>query len=131
MIASVIYWTLRRLVELLVLRRRSDDGKEVEILVLRHELMVLRRQVARPRCTLADRVVLGALSRSFRAIAGESVRSAGDDPPLAPGPGRATLDVPARDDRAACDCCTCARELVLRLARENPSAFGRSGSENP
>jgi hypothetical protein len=40
MIASVIYWTLRRLVELLVLRRRSDDGREVEILVLRHELMV-------------------------------------------------------------------------------------------
>ena len=55
MVASVIYWALRRLVELLVLRRRSDDGKAVEILVLRHELMVLRRQVARPRCTLADR----------------------------------------------------------------------------
>ena len=61
--ASVIYWTLRRLVELLVLRHRSDDGKEVEILVLRHELMVLRRQVARPRCTLADRVVLSALAQ--------------------------------------------------------------------
>jgi putative transposase len=63
MIASVIYWTLRRLVELLVLRRPSDDGKAVEILVLRHELMVLRRQVARPRCTLADRVVLSALAQ--------------------------------------------------------------------
>jgi putative transposase len=63
MIASVIYSTLRRLVELLVPRRRSDDEKAVEILVLRHQLAVLRRQVARPRCTLADRVVLSALSR--------------------------------------------------------------------
>jgi putative transposase len=63
MIASVIYGTLRRFVDLLVLRRRSDDGKAVEILVLRRQLIVLRRRVARPRCTLADRVVLSALSR--------------------------------------------------------------------
>lgn len=61
MIASVTNWTLRRLVELPVLHRRSDDGKDVEILVLRHELAVPRRQVARPHCTLADRVVLSAL----------------------------------------------------------------------
>jgi hypothetical protein len=51
---AVVYWMFRRLVELLVLRRRSDDGKAVEILLLRHEPAVLRRQVARPRCTLAD-----------------------------------------------------------------------------
>jgi hypothetical protein len=44
-------------------RCRSDDGKEDEILVLRDELAVLRRQVARPRCTLADRLVLSALAR--------------------------------------------------------------------
>jgi putative transposase len=62
MIASVTYWMFRRLVELLVLRRRSDDGKAVEILVQRHELAVLRGQVARPRCTLADRVVLSAFT---------------------------------------------------------------------
>ena len=53
MIASVMYWTLRRLVELLLLRRRSDDGKEAEILVLRHKLAVLRREIARPRRTVA------------------------------------------------------------------------------
>jgi hypothetical protein len=56
---------LRRLVELLVLRRRSEDRNAVEILLLRHELTVLRRQVARPRCTLADRVVLGALAQAL------------------------------------------------------------------
>jgi putative transposase len=65
MVASVIYWTLRRLVELLVLRCRPDDGKEVEILVLRHELAVLRRDVPRPRCTLADRVVLSVLAQAL------------------------------------------------------------------
>jgi hypothetical protein len=64
MIASRFYWMLRRPVELLVSRRRSDDGKAVEILALRHELTVLRRQVTRPRCTLADRVVLGALAQT-------------------------------------------------------------------
>lgn len=71
MIASVIYWALRRLVELLVLRRRSDDGKEAEILVLRHELAVLRRQVARR----VARSPTG--SCSARACPGASARSAG------------------------------------------------------
>jgi putative transposase len=42
---------------------RSPDGKEVEIAVLRHQLSVLRRQVARPRYTPGDRMVLAALAR--------------------------------------------------------------------
>jgi len=40
----------------------SSDAKDVGIAVLRHQLMVLRRQVARPRYTPADRVVLATLS---------------------------------------------------------------------
>src|SRR5438876_8155715 len=42
---------------------RSPDAKEVEILVLRHELGVLRRQVHRPALRPADRAFLAAFSR--------------------------------------------------------------------
>jgi putative transposase len=55
----------------LVLRRllgvvgcgRTTDAKEVEIAVLRHQLAVLRRQVARPRYTPGDRMVLAMLAK--------------------------------------------------------------------
>jgi len=62
-LSLLAYWSLRRLLELLVLGTRSDASKEVEILVLRHQLHVLERQVARPRLEPADRIVLTALSR--------------------------------------------------------------------
>jgi putative transposase len=39
----------------------SDRDKELEILVLRHQLTVLQRQVARPVFTSADRFLLSAL----------------------------------------------------------------------
>lgn len=42
---------------------RSDASKDVEILVLRHQLLVLARQVTRPRMEPADKIVLTALSR--------------------------------------------------------------------
>jgi hypothetical protein len=57
------YWVVRRLFELLVLFGRSERAKEVEILVLRHELQVLRRQVGRPRLRPSDRALLAALSQ--------------------------------------------------------------------
>src|SRR5262249_15788053 len=49
--------------ELVVLRRRSEQEKEIEILLLRHQLSVLQRQVARPQLTQADRALLAAFSR--------------------------------------------------------------------
>jgi putative transposase len=60
---SFTYWVVRRLFELLVLFGRSEREKELEILVLRHELQVLRRQVGRPRLRSADRVLLAALGQ--------------------------------------------------------------------
>jgi hypothetical protein len=60
---SFLYWSLRRLLELAVLRIRSERQKEIEILLLRHQLRVLERQVARPELTQADRALLAAFSR--------------------------------------------------------------------
>jgi putative transposase len=60
---SLAYLVVRRLFELMVLCCRSARSKELEILVLRHELSILRRQVQRPALQEADRVLLAALSR--------------------------------------------------------------------
>jgi hypothetical protein len=46
---AFVYWVVRRLFELLILFGRSERANELEILVLRHELQVLRRQVRRLR----------------------------------------------------------------------------------
>ena len=60
---SLCYLVLRRLLQLAALRFRSDEFKELEIVVLRHELAVLRRQLARPELSPPDRVFLAAASR--------------------------------------------------------------------
>ncbi|MFL6053649.1 MAG: integrase core domain-containing protein [Actinoallomurus sp.] len=49
----------------MVLFGRSDGAKELEIVVLRHQVAVLRRQVSRPDLNDGDRVLLAALSRSL------------------------------------------------------------------
>jgi putative transposase len=54
---------LKRLIELVLLCFRSNGAKEVEILVLRHELDILRRLQARPRLEPRDRAWLSLLSR--------------------------------------------------------------------
>ena len=59
------YRLLRLVVDLLVLRGRRDRSKDVEILLLRHQLAVLQRQIARPRFEPGDRAVLTALARAL------------------------------------------------------------------
>jgi putative transposase len=54
---------LVRLLSWLALLARSDTAKDVEILILRHEVAVLRRTNTRPMLTWLDRAVLSALSR--------------------------------------------------------------------
>jgi putative transposase len=60
---SLIYLFARRLLELVVLRFRTRAFQELEIVVLRHELSVLRRQVVRLELRDADRAFLAAPSR--------------------------------------------------------------------
>jgi putative transposase len=118
---SFVYLVARNLFALVFLVGRSRRSKEMEILVLRHELTVLRRQAARPRLTRADRALLAALSRSLRRTAWpaflvqpetllrwhrELVARRWTYPGRVPGrpPLKASL-----------------RTLIVRLARENPS----------
>src|SRR5687767_14378281 len=58
---------LVRVLSWLALLARSDTAKDVEILMLRHELAVLRRTNARPALTWLDRALLSALSRLLPA----------------------------------------------------------------
>jgi transposase len=117
---SLCYLAFRWIFELLVLLGRSRDRKEVEILVLRHELSVLRRPVGRPRYEPRDRVLLAALSRALPrgrwttfAVTPETlmrwhrrlVRRRWTY--LSRGPGRPRLEAELVS-------------LILRLARENP-----------
>jgi putative transposase len=63
MLASLLYLVLRRLLTLVAPKHRSDDAAQIEILVLRHQLQVLRRQVKRLVYRHGDHLLLAAASR--------------------------------------------------------------------
>jgi putative transposase len=116
---SLCYLVLRRVLQLVALRCRSNDYKELEIVVLRHELAILRRQTRRPALTTVDRLFFAAVSRvlpraQWRSffITPETLlrwhrRVVAKRWTYASPAGRP----PMRRE---------IRELVLRLARENP-----------
>jgi putative transposase len=63
MALRLAYLALAHMLSWLALLARSDAAKDVEILVLRHEVAVLRRHNPRPTVTWVDRAVLSAFSR--------------------------------------------------------------------
>lgn len=117
---SLLYLALRKLIELVALRPRSAEYKELEIVVLRHEPAILRRQVARPSLQPADRAFLAAAGRllprvrwsSFLVTPETLLRRhrrlvARHRSYPSRGPGRPRIETEVFD-------------LILRLARENP-----------
>jgi putative transposase len=117
---SFVYVAFCRLLQLVVLLGRSERSKELEILVLRHELAILRRQPRRAQFRRVDRAILAAFARALprSAWTGLAVRAATlfrwhrelvsrrwTYPHRRPGR-------PELDRRV--------QTLVVRLARENP-----------
>jgi transposase InsO family protein len=63
MALRLIYQMFSKLLGWIVLRTRSDTSKEIEILVLRHQLAVLERRTPRPPMSWTDRALIAALTR--------------------------------------------------------------------
>jgi hypothetical protein len=63
MSVSLVYLLLRQLLRMLTQLAQGDGAEDVELLALRHQVAVLRRQVRHPRLEPDDRVILAALSR--------------------------------------------------------------------
>jgi hypothetical protein len=108
---SLLYRLVRCLFGLLAVLARSDLSKEAELLVLRHENQVLRRQLGRRlRWGHADRVWLAALSRlvSRRRWGGGLPGRSRHDLALAPSPGRPQMGLRS----------VCRRPVVAGLINE-------------
>jgi putative transposase len=94
MLSKLAYLTLCRSILLLVMLVRGDAAKDLEILVLRHQLAVLRRQTPRPKLEPAGRALLAAVSRVLpRSGWSCFLVRPGDAAAPAPAAGRRRLDL--------------------------------------
>ncbi len=82
----LLYLFMIRVFGWLMLLDRSQCSKDAEIMVLRHEVAVLRRQVARPKPDWADRAILAALARWMPAMSASSASSSGTATPSSLAP---------------------------------------------
>jgi putative transposase len=118
---KLIYLTFAKLLGWMVLRIRSDTSKDIEILVLRHQLAVLQRREPRPRMSWADRALTAVLARLLPArrrlglIVTPSTILRWHRQLLT----RRWTTPPVRPGRPAIPAGV--RALVLRLATENPT----------
>jgi putative transposase len=103
----------------LALLARSDASKDLEILVLRHEIVVLRRQVASPKPDWADRGVLAALARLLPGhLRAHRIVTPGTLLAWHRRMVKRKWTYPGRPGRPAV--APGIRDLVLQLARQNP-----------
>ena len=103
MLSRLAYLSLCRSTQLLALLARSDPARDLELMVLRHQLNVLRRQVPRPRLEPTDRARLAAISRVLRDPAGRASwsRSCRWHSPWQPDICRSVVSSERRDARFA------------------------------
>jgi transposase len=116
----LLYLIFRQLVTWLGLLAQSSGSKNAEILVLRHEVAVLRRQVSRPRLSWADRAVFAALSRLL-SQAGRLHRIVTPATVLRWHRDLVTRRWTQPRRRGGRSTAFELRQLVLRLASENPT----------
>jgi putative transposase len=118
----LIYLAVLRVFGWLALLTRSDRAKDAEILILRHQVAVLQRQVKKPRLSWADRAVLAALARMLPSSQLRQLRLIISPQTLLRWHARLVRQhwtyprrPPGRPRTA-----TAIRALVLEMARDNP-----------